>query len=438
MKKVGVVICNYNKQDMVLECIQAVLDSKFEDFDLYVVDNASSDDSVKEIKKKYDGKLELIVNSQNLGGSGGFNAGLRKAYKSGHEYLMCIDNDAFIDERAIGELVKFLDEHKEVGIAASKIYHMEEPDFVQNFGQKINFDYFCTEVNYLNAYEDGSMPEVVYTDSVPACSLMIRRSVVDIIGFMPEKNFLYWDDTEWCYLCNKNGYKVASVAASQALHSMGAKKEAVNTFPTYYGWRNWISFFIKYVPEEKLEQMVDMFLNSMFQVQFEGLYNQEYNNASTVMAAYDDALHGITGKAGENRIFDIDFNKNNYRRLFSKNNSFIINENEFPNLCEKVCSLAKEINSCIKLEVNRDNIDLTGCKGTIIELCESIFDINNAEIINHNSNDAENHYYIDVNDCIINEKDVLKVLNEYNVAQRLFIFENKSLFIRQAKKLRTR
>ena len=178
MKKIGIVICNFNKVDKVLECIQCILENKFTDYDLYVVDNASTDGAPDAIRDKY-----------GLGGSGGFNTGLRVAYKEGYEYLMCVDNDAMLDENAIGNLYKFLEEHDEVGMAASKIYHLEAPDYIQQFGQTIDFEYFCTDVPHLDMYEDGSMPDYLYVDSVAACSLMIRRSTIDKIGFMPEENF---------------------------------------------------------------------------------------------------------------------------------------------------------------------------------------------------------------------------------------------------------
>ena len=85
MKKIGIVICNYNKEDAVLDCIQSILESKFQDFDLYVVDNGSTDMSVKRIKETCPGSLVLIENKENLGGSGGFNTGLREVYKKGEE-----------------------------------------------------------------------------------------------------------------------------------------------------------------------------------------------------------------------------------------------------------------------------------------------------------------------------------------------------------------
>ena len=330
MKQIGIVVCNYNKKEDALACIQSILESKFQDYDIYVVDNASSDGSAEAIEKAYGGQVTLLVNQENLGGSGGFNTGLRAAFEKGYPYLMCVDNDALLDENAIGSLFTFLQEHQEVGIAAAKIYHREAPDYVQQFGQKIDFENFCTDVTYLNAYEDGSMPEYVYTDAVAACALMIRRSVVEKIGFMPEENFLYWDDTEWCYLCGRAGWKVASVGNAMALHAMGAKKELENTFPTYYAWRNWIRFFMRYTKPMAWEAMVDTFLESMFQIVYEGLHKGEKNRSRTVMLAYDDALHGVTGKAGENRIFALDTADGPWEKLFSTAPAYALHTDQYP------------------------------------------------------------------------------------------------------------
>ena len=60
MKKVGIVICNYNKENAVLDCIQSILESDFQDFDLYVVDNGSTDKSVQRIEKKYPENLKAL------------------------------------------------------------------------------------------------------------------------------------------------------------------------------------------------------------------------------------------------------------------------------------------------------------------------------------------------------------------------------------------
>lgn len=77
MKKIGIVICNYNKSEYVVNCIQSVLESKTDDFDIFVVDNASTDNSVEAVRNRYGDQVNVLVNSENLGGSGGFNTGIR-------------------------------------------------------------------------------------------------------------------------------------------------------------------------------------------------------------------------------------------------------------------------------------------------------------------------------------------------------------------------
>lgn len=70
MKRVGAVICNFNKKEDVLNCIQSVLESKYTDYDLYVVDNASSDGSAEASSEKYGSQVTVLVNAENLGGFG--------------------------------------------------------------------------------------------------------------------------------------------------------------------------------------------------------------------------------------------------------------------------------------------------------------------------------------------------------------------------------
>ena len=423
MKQIGIVICNYNKKNDALACIRSILESKFQDYDIYVVDNASTDGSAEAIRNAYGEQVTLLVNQENLGGSGGFNTGLRAAFQKGYPYLMCVDNDALLDENAVGNLLAFLQEHPETGIAAAKIYHREAPDYVQQFGQKIDFENFCTDVTYLNAYEDGSMPEYVYTDAVAACALMIRRSVIEKIGFMPEENFLYWDDTEWCYLCNRAGWKVASVGNAMALHAMGAKKELENTFPTYYAWRNWLRFFMRYTEPGDWEAMAGTFLDSMFQIVYEGLHKGEKNRTRTVMLAYDDALHGVTGKAGENRIFTLDTADGPWDKLFSAAPAYVLHTDKYPGSAQDIRDRAERMGYDIRW------YDVSEAPENIPEivLCDNIFQIEDLSL---------QKIYIDINDCILaSEEDVLDVIN-YNYSRRTFIESQKPIFLQRLREQR--
>ncbi len=355
MKKIAAVICNYNKSAYVTECIQSVTESVFRDFDIIVVDNASTDDSVERIREKYGEQVRLFVNKENLGGSGGFNTGIRYALEKGYEYVWCLDNDVLVDENAIGELYGFMERHPEAGMCGSKVYHMEAPDYVQQFGIDIVWEEYCCEAKYYNRLEDGSMPEVVYSDAVAACSVLVRTSLIREIGPLPEENFLYWDDTEWGLRCNRAGYKVASIGRSKVLHCMGAKKEKVDTFPLYYSWRNWIRFFMKYTPRENWEGMCTAFLEGIFEVVCNDLYLGEENRAKTVMHAYDDAIHGRMGRAEDHKIHPVVHSEKKLKELLRGQKRIRIYENRREDqarcFAERVRKAAQEEGMKLSVEV---------------------------------------------------------------------------------------
>lgn len=316
MKTAAVCICNYNKKDLVISCLDAVLEQTLQDLDIYICDNGSTDGSaealakrIEEVDKSSDEiQITLLVNHENLGGSGGFNTAMRAALEAKEEYryLMCVDNDCLLDEKVLSVLSTFLDEHEDTGIAAAKIYHLEQPDVVQNFGQKIDYHTFSTEPLYYGCIEDGSMPRVVYSDAVPACALLIRRQLCESVGLLPEENFLYWDDTRWCQRVIAAGYKVASVGDAMALHSMGARREDISTFPTYYAYRNWIAFFMEYAPEDRLYDLAETFLIRIY-LEIAACYDGErFARARTIMAAYEDAIHGVWGRAAEGIISPVE------------------------------------------------------------------------------------------------------------------------------------
>ena len=121
MKQIAIVICNYNGGMDTVHCIEAVMKNTWKDIDIYVVDNASEDNSVALIENSFGDKVTILHNEENLGGSGGFGRGMRHAVDQGYEYVMLLDNDAFIDTDTIEKLYVYIRAHKEIGIVGAKI-----------------------------------------------------------------------------------------------------------------------------------------------------------------------------------------------------------------------------------------------------------------------------------------------------------------------------
>ena len=148
MKQVAIVICNYNKIDYVLNCINSVKISSNENYDIYVVDNASTDGSADAIKKEFGQSINLIVNNVNLGGSGGFNTGIKEALKKDYKYVMLLDNDVILDKNAIQAAFEYMEENSDVAVVGSKLYSMDITNQIQELGANIDFENFYIKPNY--------------------------------------------------------------------------------------------------------------------------------------------------------------------------------------------------------------------------------------------------------------------------------------------------
>lgn len=353
-QKIGIVICNYNKKQFVLSCIQSVLDSSRKDVDVYVVDNASTDGSADEIEAAYGGRVILIRNKENLGGSGGFNTGLRAARQKGYPYYMCVDNDIVMDEHNIENLYCFLETHPEVGIVGSKICRMQHPERLQELGARLDFEK-CTHVPYYKDHLDNEdIPEVQDCDYVPACSLLVRDEVIDRIGLLPEENFIYWDDMEWCYKAKLAGYRVAAYRQAKVLHDMGTNS-GDTYFSTYYFWRNRIRFFARYTPQEQRETAMETLLENVFQTMYGCYYKGKTNQISIMMHALDDAVHNLTGKAAEGKILPKDIIEDRAAGLFETYHDAVIEFNGDYKLLQDIVKKMQKADAEVSLQIISDN-----------------------------------------------------------------------------------
>lgn len=430
MKKIGIVICNYNKREYVVNCIQSVLESKTDDFDIFVVDNASTDDSVEAVREAYGDRVTLLVNKENLGGSGGFNTGIRKVLEEGYEYLYCLDNDVLVDENAVGALADYLDAHTDTGVAGSIVYHMDHPQYVQQYGLDIDFQHFTAITHYADFFDDGTIPDVHECDTVATCSVMIRTSCIKTTDM--EDNFIYWDDMEWIYRFTLAGFRVVTIKDSVVLHKMGSNARPANTFINYYMWRNRMNFFMRYTPEEKIDAMSYRILSAVFDSLYESMYREEHNIMRTISYSFFDAIRGVRGKAAEHKILPNDANDDKLRAFLQGKRTYFLMADRLAAGSLIVDSLAAEdgpvqeaafseaeeilrsLNPELKRAMDRQEADVTIC------LCDYIMKMRGGD---------HGIVYLDTErNAILDEEDWMAVDN-YEYSKSLFVYMNQAAFL---------
>lgn len=438
MRDIGIVICNYNKEDYIVNCIRSVIKSSVNNFDIYVVDNASTDNSVIRIREEFGNTINLIQNKDNLGGSGGFNTGLREALKYNYKYIMLLDNDIVLDQFAVEELYKFMEGHEEVGMAGSKVYFMDYPDRIWGYGGNISFEKYVQVDNYKNCTDGDNIPEILYCDYVAACSLMVKAEAVKKVGIMPEENFIYWDDMEWGYRFNQAGYKVAVYGKSKIWHKVGGRNSG-DTFINYYMWRNRIRFFLRILSKERKKNFAESILSDMFRLIYSCNLKGETNIVKSVMYAFDDAIHGIAGKASKYKILKRNSECDRLTQAIGNSKTVLISFNGnfegLGNIIRKIEKISGLDNISISIErcnelLGEITVQFQKCKVIAeyepekydyhMKMCDHIFDIGD-------SIDEDN--YVDSWCNIINGKKEGAYCSNFENSKTIFVLCMKELLI---------
>lgn len=311
-KKVGIIVLNYNKKEYLLRCLNSLMKQTYKDFDVLVIDNASSDGSAEAVLREYGKKVELLKLEENLGGSGGFCAGLRELQKKEYEYYLLLDNDVELRENCLAVLHGAMVGNPDIGIIGAKILLMDQPDIIQEFGPMLNYRTFFFDVCFRGERGDISLPDIRGCDYVPACVMMVRGEAMEKIGIMPEENYLYFDDIEWCTRCRRAGFRVAAHREAIAWHKGGAGI-AKDTASVYYMNRNKTAYYLRHLPEmilvekeENRSEIIMEYAGRMLDDMFQGLFVCKTRNLWNIymsrMEGFLDALAGKRGKAESYKI----------------------------------------------------------------------------------------------------------------------------------------
>lgn len=244
LPKVSIVIVNHNKKFFILECLQSVFNLAYPNFEVIVVDNGSNDGSVEAIKELKNGNFFLIQNERNLGGSAGFNTGIRRALNNNSKYIWLLDNDVIVHKDALINLVRLLEENQAIGACGSKIYLKDNPNYIWSAGGK--FIAWRGKTFHFSGYEieNPSFNKIKEVDYSPSCSLLIRKELILKVGLMDEKFFIYGDDVDLCMRIKKAEYRIFYQPSSIVWHKVS---QSINSpFSIYYSTRNKIYLMRKY------------------------------------------------------------------------------------------------------------------------------------------------------------------------------------------------
>ncbi len=239
--KVVIVILNWNGLQDTLECIESVFKSDYDNFGVVVVDNGSSDGSVKAIRRNYP-QTVLFENRENLGFTGGNNIGMRYAVENGADYVWLLNNDTVVEEDTLKKLIKTGDESPNIGLISPVVYFYDLPEKIQFCGGFVdwtNRSIVHPDDNHLNIDKDFVSGKNV---CLWGTALLIKSGVIRKIGYLEEKFFAYWEDIDYSIRSVKAGFRNLLDLNAKIYH-----KHPLNRKPHYFYFmaRNQYFFWVQ-------------------------------------------------------------------------------------------------------------------------------------------------------------------------------------------------
>lgn len=278
--KVNIILLNYNGWEDTIECLESLQKISYPNYNLIVVDNNSNDNSIKMIKKWCDGDLKsesdfvsydsskkpvevfeydkktaqkggenkkekkisnlpsdrkiiLIQSGENIGFAGGNNIAITYSLNSDSDYIMLLNNDTVVERSFLEPLVEIIKSDNKIGIVGGKIFDYNDPNKILYAGGKVDI---VRGSGY--HFRDNKFKKSTEVSFVTGCLWLINPDLIEDIGLIDEKYFLYLEDTDYCFRTYKAEYKLIYNPNSVIYHKESKSTGKLSPLALYYSSRN--------------------------------------------------------------------------------------------------------------------------------------------------------------------------------------------------------
>lgn len=237
--KVGVVIVNWNDLENTRDCLKSLLNQRYRDLEIIVIDNGSKDGSADLLQEEFQG-LTIIRLSENTGFVGGNNYGIRIGLKRKCSYFLLLNNDTVVDSNLIGEMIKVTSSNPRCGIVTPKIYYFEKPNRIQSAGSLFSLWSGIAQMRGRKNLDYGQFDKVEEVPYGSGCALLIKTELINSIGLMDEVFFAYAEDIDWSIRARNAGYSILYAPLAKVWHKedFGWRKKHNQSLRFYLSSRN--------------------------------------------------------------------------------------------------------------------------------------------------------------------------------------------------------
>lgn len=228
---VSIVVLNFNGITYLRPCLKSVFATNYPRYEVVLVDNGSTDDSLKMVQTlfKEEERLKIIPLDRNYGYAEGNNIGY-KHINSKSKYVVFLNNDTEVSRDWLKEIVEVMEQDNRIGASEPKIVYLRK---------ELLDEYGFPHANFIDVFGETKVLRVSSEDPyecfyATGCALVIRRDIIDKLGLFNPRFFLYYEETDLCWRIWLSKHRVIRIPSAKVFHIGSATASKTLTSEIYH------------------------------------------------------------------------------------------------------------------------------------------------------------------------------------------------------------
>ena len=254
----SVVIVNYQTFELTKNTINSILEYDYPfSYEIFVVDNASADDSLARLKDYFADKVKFIASKENKGFAAGNNQALKRAEG---KYQLLLNSDTIVWEGTLENIYNYMEKHDDVGACGCRVVlengeldkacKRSFPNVKNSFFRLFHIPTNSKDDNYnLTGLADDEVYEI---DCLTGAFMFMRKDAINQVGLLDETFFMYGEDIDLCYRIKHGGWKIVYYGKSKITHLKGASSKKQKSKLIYEFYRAMYIYYKKHHADESI------------------------------------------------------------------------------------------------------------------------------------------------------------------------------------------
>jgi GT2 family glycosyltransferase len=290
--QVSIIILNWNGKENTINCLEALKLTTYSNYETIVVDNGSTDGSVKYFRDNYPW-IKILENGKNLGFAEGNNVAIREVLKNKKsKYISLLNNDTIVKPDWLEKLVDVLESDEKIGSCQPKILLLKNPDTIDAVGISID-RYGGASQEGNNEKDTGQYDQITEVFGVCAGAALYRVKMLNQIGLFDEDFFAYYEDVDLAIRARLFGWKSACIPQAVIYHIHSATLGNDSPFKRYLLERNSYYYVIKSLPRKTILLFLILKVRSVSFSLVNLTINKKFSLVKSLIKGNVDALKNL-------------------------------------------------------------------------------------------------------------------------------------------------